>query len=42
MTKHIEITCATCKDNKCEVRDTCPDDETTTERRKLVLYEVPT
>jgi hypothetical protein len=35
-------TCATCKDNKCEVRKECYDDETTTEKRKLVLYEVPT
>jgi hypothetical protein len=41
MTKHLE-TCASCAQNKCEVRATCPDDETTTERRKLILYEVPT
>ena len=37
-----EVTCSSCTDNKCEIRKECPDDETTTEKRKLVLYEVPT
>ena len=37
-----ESTCASCAENKCEIRKDCPDYETTTERRKLVLYEVPT
>jgi len=41
MTKHQE-TCVSCAENKCEIRSTCCDDETTTERRKLILYEVPT
>jgi len=31
------FTCATCKDNKCHVRETCPDDETSTEKRLEIL-----
>ena len=38
MTKHLE-TCSSCKDNKCEIRDSCPDDETTTIKQPGELYE---
>ena len=31
--------CATCQDNKCEVRSSCPDDETTTTKQPGELYE---
>lgn len=34
-------TCATCPDNKCDVRENCPDDATTTQKRKEVCYELP-
>ena len=34
--------CATCQENKCEIRKECPDDTTSTDKRKQVLYEVPT
>jgi hypothetical protein len=37
-----ESTCASCAENKCEIRKECPDDSTSNEKRKLVLYEVPT
>jgi len=40
MTKHLE-TCVSCAENKCEVRKECPDDEITTEKRKLILLNIP-
>jgi hypothetical protein len=40
MTKHQE-TCATCALNKCEIRNDCPDDETTTERRRQTITPWP-
>lgn len=34
-------TCLTCSLNKCDVRGKCPDDETTTEKRKQEYAEWP-
>jgi hypothetical protein len=34
-------TCSTCIDSKCEVRATCPDDATTTERRRQKITPWP-
>jgi hypothetical protein len=34
-------TCATCKDNKCDIRAQCWDDETSTEKRKQTIELYP-
>jgi hypothetical protein len=34
-----QATCFSCKENGCDIRGTCPDDETNTERRKQAITE---
>gem|GEM_PF-5481363 len=35
-----KFTCASCSHNKCEVRSTCPDDETSHDKRPLTVYQI--
>jgi hypothetical protein len=41
LTLLTKYTCMKCRENKCEIRDTCPDDETSIEKRKQIYEELP-